>query len=80
MDEQTKRTNFKKIAERRTNEILAKIYSFRHFDNSSFYSYTNEELDKIINAIQGAVRTYIEPLRKEDKKDEENRWSFDNTK
>lgn len=80
MDQTKKRENFVRIAERRTNEIIDKITSFRNFANESFYSYTNEDIDKIVAAIKETVENYIEPLRKEDKQDEENRWSFNNTK
>lgn len=64
MDEGKKRENFKRIAERRTNEILDKINSFKNFANNAFYSYTNEEIDKILEYINGAIKQSIEPLKK----------------
>ncbi len=67
MDQTKKRENFVRIAERRTNEIIDKITSFRNFTNESFYSYTNEDIDKIVTAIKETVENYIEPLRKEAK-------------
>ena len=36
MDGNKKRENFKRIAERRTNEILDKINSFKNFSKSIF--------------------------------------------
>ena len=64
MDGNKKRENFKRIAERRTNEILDKINSFKNFANNAFYSYTNEEIDKILEYINGAIKQSIETLKK----------------
>ena len=66
-EQNKKRENFKRIAERRTNEILDKIRSFRNFSNSSFYEYTNEDIEKIVEAIVNEIKQNIMPLRKEDK-------------
>lgn len=60
-----KENNFKRIAERRTNEILAKINSFKHFRNNSFYKYTANQLDKIEEAIKEELETIMLALRKE---------------
>ena len=74
MDENKKRENFKKIAERRTNEILDKINSFQNFSNTSFYSYTDEEIDKILEYINGAIKQSIEPLKEHKEK---KRWKLE---
>lgn len=62
-----KRANFKRIAERRTNEILDKIRSFRNFSNSSFYEYTNKDIEAIVEVIVSEIKQNIIPLKKEDK-------------
>lgn len=75
MDDNKKRENFKKIAERRTNEILDKINSFQNFTNTSFYSYTDEEIDKILEYINGAIKQSIEPLKERNK--EKKKWKLE---
>ncbi len=75
MDEQKKRENFKKIAERRTNEILDKVNSFKNFANTSFYSYTDEEIEKILEYINGAIKQSIEPLLQRNK--EKTKWKLE---
>ncbi len=67
MDNNKKRENFKRIAERRTNEILAKIASFENFSNNSFYEYSNVDVEKIEKAIVEQVKISIMPLIKEEK-------------
>ncbi len=67
MDDNKKRENFKRIAERRTNEILAKISSFKNFANNSFYIYDNDDIEKITRAIVQEIKNSIAPLIKENK-------------
>lgn len=67
MEQAKKIENFKRIAERRTNEILAKIASFENFSNNSFYEYSNADVEKIAKAIVEQVKISIMPLIKEDK-------------
>ena len=67
MTQEEKQNNFKRIEERRTNEILDKINSFKSFKNSSFYDVVNDDIDKISMAIIEAVKQSILPLKKEDK-------------
>lgn len=47
-----KRENFKRIAENRTNKIIDLISKLHNLSNSSFYEYTDEQIDSIFNAIQ----------------------------
>ena len=68
MTQEEKQKNFKRIAERRTNEILAKINSFKNFKNNSFYEVIDDDIDKISIAIAKAVKEVILPLKKEDNK------------
>lgn len=75
MTEEQKKENFKKIAERRTNEILAKIASFKNFSNSSYYSYTEEQIDKITAYILAEVKESIIPLK--DNKKGKKKWRLE---
>ena len=43
--------NFKRIAGNRTNKIIETISSLTNLSNTSYYEYTNEEIEKIFNAI-----------------------------
>ena len=43
--------NFKRIASKRTNKIIETISSLKNLSNTSFYEYTNEEIEKIFSAI-----------------------------
>ena len=63
MNKNEKIKNFKRIAERRTNEILKTIDSFKNFKNSSFYEVSSDDIDKISRAILEAVKTTILPLK-----------------
>ena len=47
-----KKENFKRIAENRTNKIIDLISKLHNLSNSSFYEYTDEQIDSIFNAIQ----------------------------
>lgn len=49
---ETKRDNFKRIAENRTNKIIELISKLQNLMNPSFYEYTEEEIDSIFDAIQ----------------------------
>ena len=48
----TKKENFKRIAENRTNKIIELISKLHNLSNSSFYEYTEDQIDSIFNAIQ----------------------------
>lgn len=48
----TKQQNFKRIAENRTNKIIDMISLLGNLSNTSFYEYTDEQIDAIFDAIQ----------------------------
>lgn len=48
----TKKDNFKRIAENRTNKIIELISKLHNLTNPSFYDYTEEDIESIFNAIQ----------------------------
>lgn len=47
-----KQENFKRIAENRVNKIVDLISKLHNLTNTSFYEYTDEQIDSIFNAIQ----------------------------
>ena len=49
---QTKRDNFKRIAEKRTNRIIEQISKLYNLSNPSFYEYTDPEIMSIFDSIQ----------------------------
>lgn len=62
-DEQTKRysedekkANFKRLATKRTNIILERLRILGNLSSKSLYSYTDNELDKIFEAIEDRIK------------------------
>ena len=49
---ENKKENFKRIAENRTNRIVDAIASLKNLTNTSYYEYTDEEIESIFRAIQ----------------------------
>lgn len=56
MNEATKQKNFKRIAEARTEKILDLLDLLGNLSNTSFYSYTDKEVEHIFNTIEEAVK------------------------
>ena len=66
-----KKDNFKRVAEKRTNKIIESISKLHNLTNTSFYEYTNEQIDAIFNAIQKELdnqRSIFEDDKKKEKK------------
>jgi len=51
-----KRERFKRVATRRTNEVLKKMAILGNCANKSAYEYTDEEISKIFNEIEKALK------------------------
>mgnify|MGYP000943265036 CR=1 FL=1 len=49
---ENKRENFKRVAENRTNKIINMISLLGNLNNTSFYEYSDEEIEAIYDAIQ----------------------------
>ena len=47
-----KQENFKRIAESRVNKIIDMISKLENLNNTSFYEYSDEQMENIFNAIQ----------------------------
>ena len=52
---ETKKENFKRLAEARTEKVLAMIDLIGNLSNKSFYEYTDDEVEKIFKAISKAL-------------------------
>ena len=62
-----KHDNFKRIAEQRMDKIVLLISKLQNLSNSSFYEYSEEEIDAIFNKIQIELdkqRGYFKDKRK----------------
>ena len=62
-----KRENFKRISENRVSKIVDAISKLHNLSNTSFYEYTEEEIDSIFETIQTALdkqRDEFEKIRK----------------
>ena len=51
----TKQENFKRIATNRVNKIIDLISKLQNLSNSSFYEYTDEQINQIFSAIQAEL-------------------------
>lgn len=59
-----KRNNFKRLAEARTEKVLAMLDLIGNLSNKSFYEYTDEEVDKIFKAITESVENNKSKFKK----------------
>ena len=55
-DNKTKKDNFKRLAEARTNKIINMIDLLANLSNKSNYSYTQEQVEKIFTSIEDSLR------------------------
>lgn len=51
-----RRSNFKRLATTRTNEVLRRLKILANCSNRSHYDYTEEEINKIFSEIEKKVR------------------------
>jgi len=56
MEQEGRHERFKRIASKRTNEILEKIRILGNCSNKSSYEYTEEEVNKIFNEIEKQLK------------------------
>lgn len=71
MENEQKRSKFIEIANRRVGDILHKVNNLKPLANTTSYSYTQKEVDKIFGAIENAVANVKESFKpKENKKEE----------
>jgi hypothetical protein len=56
MEKETRNERFRRIAAKRTNEILEKIRILGNCSNRSSYEYTEEEINKVFLEIEKQLR------------------------
>ena len=56
MENESKNDRFRRIATKRTNEILEKIRILGNCSNRSSYEYTDEEVNKIFSEIEKQMK------------------------
>ena len=72
---ENKKENFKRIAEKRTNKIIESIAKLQNLTNTSFYEYSNEQIDAIFKAIQEELDNQ-KKIFEEDKKKGKKRFEL----
>jgi len=61
---ENKKENFKRISENRVSKILTLLSQLTNLSNSSFYEYTDEEIEKIFDAIETETKNTKNALLK----------------
>jgi len=56
VEKESRHERFKRIAAKRTNEILEKIRILGNCSNKSSYEYTEEEINKIFSEIEKQLK------------------------
>lgn len=56
MEKENRHERFKRLATKRTNEILEKIRILGNCSNKSSYEYTEEEINKIFSEIEKQLK------------------------
>lgn len=71
-----KQANFKKIAENRTNKIIDMIASLGNLSNTSYYEYTEEQIERIFETIEQELKKQKKALmpKKDGKKKRFELW------
>ncbi len=69
---ESKKANFKRISENRTNKILLTIQQLGNLTNTSYYEYTKEDIENMFNLIEEKLcsvkERLIENIEKGDRK------------
>lgn len=71
MENEQKRSKFIEIANRRVGDILHKVNNLKPLANTTSYSYTQKDVDKIFGAIENAVANVKESFKPKDSKKED---------
>lgn len=54
---ETRNNRFKRLAQKRTNEVIEKLRILGNLSNKSSYGYSEVEVNKIFKAIEDQLRT-----------------------
>ena len=61
---ENKKENFKRISENRVSKILVLLSQLTNLSNSSYYEYTDDDIEKIFTAIEEETKKSKEMLLK----------------
>ena len=61
---ENKKENFKRISENRVSKIIVLLSQLTNLSNSSYYEYTDEDIEKIFTAIEEETKKSKEMLLK----------------
>lgn len=61
---ENKKENFKRISENRVSKIIMLLSQLTNLSNSSYYEYTDEDIEKIFTAIEEETKKSKEMLLK----------------
>lgn len=70
---ENKKENFKRISENRVSKILMMLSQLTNLSNSSFYEYSDEDIDKIFEAITNETQKSKRLLLKANNKKRKNK-------
>lgn len=73
---ENKKDNFKRIAENRVNKILVLYKQLENLSNTSFYEYTNDQIEKIFEILESELKATKEKLIKENKEKSKKRFEL----
>ena len=68
MQKEDKKTRFKRLAEARTNKVLDTIDLIGNLSNTSFYEYTEKQIDVIFDSIIEAAEANRKKFKKKETK------------
>lgn len=72
-----KRDNFKRISENRVSKILVLLSQLTNLTNTSFYEYTDEDINKIFDTLEEEMKKSKDILlRTNDKKKKNKRFEL----
>lgn len=67
-EQETKRDRFVRLAEARTNKIIDMIQLLGNCSNTSVYDYSQQDIEKIFNAIENELRDAKKKFSRTDSK------------
>ena len=76
MESNQKQKNFKRIAEARVEKTLDMMDLIGNLSNTSFYEYTDEDIDKIFSALQESLDKNKDKFNKTKKQKTKRRFTL----
>jgi len=68
-----KRDNFKRISENRVSKILVLLSQLTNLTNTSFYEYTDEDINKIFDTLEEEMKKSKDILLRTNDKNKKNK-------